>query len=80
MSAPAATAIALARVFIGLHYPGDIAAGALIGVSSAAFVHFVAQRPLRSIVAFVGAITDPLLRLLWRLLGLRFPRLSEGPH
>lgn len=76
----AAFAIALARVLIGLHYPGDIAAGALVGVSSAAFVHFVAQRPLRSVVALLGAITDPLLRPLWRWLGIRFPRLSEGPR
>jgi membrane-associated phospholipid phosphatase len=67
-------------VFIELHYPGDIAAGALIGVGSAAFVHYVAQRPLRSIVGAVGAVTDPLLRPPWRLLSLRFPRLRQGPH
>ena len=72
----AAFAIALARVLIGLHYPGDIAAGALIGLGSAAFVHFVAQRPLRSIVALAGRLTDPLLGPLWRQLDLRFPRLG----
>lgn len=72
----AAFAIALARVLIGLHYPGDIAAGALIGLGSAAFVHFVAQRPLRSIVALGGRLTDPLLGPLWRQLDLRFPRLG----
>jgi undecaprenyl-diphosphatase len=40
-----ACAISLARVLIGLHYPGDIAAGAAIGLAAAAFVHFVAMRP-----------------------------------
>ncbi|HEX2506694.1 MAG TPA: hypothetical protein VHK23_00125, partial [Miltoncostaeaceae bacterium] len=61
-----ACAISLARVLIGLHYPGDIAAGAAIGLAAAAFVHFVAMRPLRWVIAWVGRVTDPLLRPLWR--------------
>jgi undecaprenyl-diphosphatase len=73
----AASAVALARVFIGLHYPGDIAAGALVGLASAGFVHFVAQRPIRSVVAMVGSATDPLLRPIWRLLVNRFSRPRE---
>lgn len=74
----AAFAIAVARVVIGLHYPGDIVAGALIGLGSAAFVHFVAQRPLRNVVALVGRLTDPLLGPLWRRLDLWFPRLGRS--
>ena len=51
-------------------FPGDHA--------SAAFVHFVAQRPPRSVVAAVGRVTDPVLRPIWNLVAVRFPRAGEG--
>lgn len=74
----AAVAIALARVLIGLHYPGDVAGGALLGAASALFVHVVAMRPLRSVVAVVGRATDPPLRLVWRLVEPRIARAARG--
>ena len=64
----AAAAIALDRVLIGLHYPGDIAAGALVGLASAGLIHGFCQRPLRATVALVSRVTDPLVRPIWRLL------------
>jgi membrane-associated phospholipid phosphatase len=63
----AAAAISVARVLLGLHYPGDIAAGVLVGLGSAAFVHHVALRPVRGIVLAVGRVTDVVLAPLWRL-------------
>lgn len=63
----AAGAIAIARVLLGLHYPGDIAAGALVGMGSAYAVHLVARRPLTALVAAAGRVTDPVLAPLWRL-------------
>ena len=63
----AAAAIAIARVLLGLHYPGDIAAGALVGMGSAYAVHLVARRPLTAVVAAAGRVTDPVLAPLWRL-------------
>ncbi len=63
----AAAAIAIARVLVGLHYPGDIAAGALIGMGSAYAVHVIARRPLSAVVAAAGRLTDPVLAPLWRL-------------
>jgi undecaprenyl-diphosphatase len=33
--------VAVGRVFVGVHYPGDVAAGALIGIGVAAVVWFV---------------------------------------
>ncbi len=62
----AAVGIALARVLIGLHYPGDIAAGALIGLGAATAVHVVARRPLVGVARIIGRVTDPLLRPFWR--------------
>lgn len=63
----AAIAIGMARVLIGLHYPGDIAAGALVGFGSAMAVHHLARRPLISVVRAIGRATDLFLAPLWRL-------------
>ena len=63
----AAGAISLARVLVGLHYPGDIAAGALVGTTAALAVHHLARRPLIGVVRTLGRVTDPLLAPVWRL-------------
>lgn len=39
----AALIIGIARVFVGVHWPSDILAGALIGVAGAAFIHWLAK-------------------------------------
>ena len=36
-----ALAVALSRVYVGVHYPGDVFAGQLIGVSSASIVYIM---------------------------------------
>ena len=64
----AAAAISLDRVLIGLHYPGDVVAGLIVGLAAAGLVTAVGQRPLRATVAFVSRLTDPLVRPLWRFL------------
>ena len=61
-----ATMVALARVFVGLHYPGDIAGGALLGLVSAALVVLLAERPLRPIIALASRLTDPVALQIWR--------------
>jgi undecaprenyl-diphosphatase len=63
----AAAAISVARVLVGLHYPGDIAGGALVGTGAALAVHHLARRPLTRVVRAAGRLTDPLLAPLWRL-------------
>ena len=40
----AALALSVARVMIGLHYPGDVLAGAVLGLACAALVCFAAAR------------------------------------
>jgi undecaprenyl-diphosphatase len=61
-----ATMIALARVVVGLHYPGDVAAGALLGLVSAVIVVKIARRPLLAIVSAASRATDPVARPLWQ--------------
>jgi undecaprenyl-diphosphatase len=62
----AAALIAVGRVFIGAHYPGDVGASLVV----AAVAAFVVGRFGRSFVLFVvrlvERVTDPLLRPLWR--------------
>jgi undecaprenyl-diphosphatase len=62
-----AAAIGVSRILIGLHYPGDILAGAAVGLAAAWAVHRVAGRPLVALVDLVSRITDPLLRPVWRV-------------
>jgi len=62
----AALLIAVGRVLIGAHYPGDIGASLVVAAVSS----FVVVRFGRPVVAYlvrlVERATDPLLRPLWR--------------
>jgi undecaprenyl-diphosphatase len=66
-----AVLIAVGRVFIGAHYPGDVAAGCVIGLVSAAFVVFVARPFIALLVRLVERATDPLTTPAWRRLARR---------
>jgi membrane-associated phospholipid phosphatase len=58
--------IAVGRVIIGEHYPGDVLVSAVIAVS----VAFVVVRLGRPVIAFlvrlVERVTDPVLAFAWR--------------
>jgi len=62
----AAAIIGIGRLFIGAHYPGDVAAGVLVG----GVVAFVVVRWLRRIAAWVAGyverVTDPLVSRIVR--------------
>jgi undecaprenyl-diphosphatase len=62
----AAAAIGLSRILVGLHYPGDVLAGAAVGFAAAWIVSRFARRPLQALVTLVSRLTDPLVRPLWR--------------
>ena len=64
----AATLIGITRVFVGLHYPGDIAGGALIGFLSAFIVFWAAEGRWVPIVRLLSRVTDPLVRPAWHAL------------
>ena len=68
-----AAAVGISRILVGLHYPGDVIAGAAVGFVAAWVVHRVARRPLLAIVGLVSRITDPLVRPLWRAAATRPP-------
>jgi undecaprenyl-diphosphatase len=58
--------IAVGRIFVGAHYPGDILASAGVAIV-AAFVAVRVARPLLSaLVRLVERLTDPVLAPLWR--------------
>jgi undecaprenyl-diphosphatase len=62
----AALFIGVGRVFIGAHYPTDIAAGCLVGLASALLIVRIARPALDQAVRLVERLTDPLLAPLWR--------------
>jgi undecaprenyl-diphosphatase len=64
----AATVVGMTRVFVGLHYPGDVAGGALIGLVSATAVFFAAGDRWIPVVRALSRLTDPLARPAWRAL------------
>jgi undecaprenyl-diphosphatase len=72
-----AAAISLDRIFIGLHYPGDVGGGLLVGLLAAGLVHTVGRRPLLWTAALLSKLTDPLLRPVWQLVEQRLPRMSR---
>jgi undecaprenyl-diphosphatase len=63
----AASVIAVGRLFIGAHYPGDVAAGLLVGLASAVLVVRLLRPALERLVRLVERATDPVLGPLWRV-------------
>ena len=67
----AAFVIGLGRVFIGVHYPSDVAAGFLIGLASALVVVRLLRPLIARVVRLVERVTDPVLASVWRLMPSR---------
>ena len=61
-----AIVIALGRLFIGAHYPSDVAAGLVVGALSALVVVRLGRRLVATAVRLVERVTDPLLSPIWR--------------
>lgn len=62
-----ATLVAVGRVVAGVHYPLDIAAGALVGTLSAVAVTRLARPLVDRIARSLGRVTDRLVSPLWEL-------------
>ncbi len=63
-----ATVVGITRVFVGLHYPGDIAGGALVGLVAALLVFYGGRNRWSAMVALISRLTDPLSAPAWRSL------------
>jgi undecaprenyl-diphosphatase len=61
-----AAIIGIGRLFIGAHYPSDIAMGIVVGLVAAGVVVRLLPRFVSWVVAYVERLTDPLLRSLGR--------------
>lgn len=62
----AAVLIAVGRVLIGAHYPGDIGAGLVVAAAASFVVVRFGRAFVLVLVRLVERVTDPLLRPLWR--------------
>ncbi|MFL5962489.1 MAG: phosphatase PAP2 family protein [Gaiellaceae bacterium] len=58
--------IAIGRVIIGEHYPGDVLVSTVIAVTVAITVVRVGRPVIAFFVRLVERLTDPLLALVWR--------------
>lgn len=62
----AAALVAIGRVLVGVHYPGDVIAGIAVG-AVAGLVAVRLLRPLvHGIVRLAERVTDPIVDALWR--------------
>ncbi len=64
----AASTVAVTRILVGLHYPGDVAGGALIGLLASLVVFFAGGNRFSPIAAALSRLTDPLVAPVWRAL------------
>jgi undecaprenyl-diphosphatase len=71
----AATLIGLSRIALGMHYPSDVLAGAVVGWCAALLVTRAGRPWIVRFVELAGRVSDPLLRPLWdRVLSSAPPR------
>src|SRR3954451_12511383 len=63
----AAVLIAVGRVLIGAHYPGDIAASLVVAAVAALFVVRLARPVVAFLVRLFERLTDPIVRRLWHV-------------
>lgn len=70
---PGAAAIAVDRIFVGVHYPVDVAASLLIGLVSALAVTTLGGPPITWIAQRLSRLSDPLVSGTRELLAARRP-------
>jgi undecaprenyl-diphosphatase len=69
-----ATIVAVTRIFVGLHYPGDVLGGIGVGLVAAGLIFFVGGGRWTPLVRLLSRLTDPLVAPVWRVLDARQAR------
>jgi undecaprenyl-diphosphatase len=69
-----ATLIGLSRIALGLHYPSDVVAGALVGWFAAMLVTRAGRDWVLRLVTVVSRVSDPLLGPVWNRIRSHLPR------
>jgi undecaprenyl-diphosphatase len=59
------------RVVVGAHYPGDVAAGVLVGLACALIVVKLARPVLAMLVRLASRLIDPIVAPFWNRAALR---------
>jgi undecaprenyl-diphosphatase len=62
----AASTVAITRVFVGLHYPGDALGGAVIGFIATLVVWRLGANRWTPIIDALSKLSDPLVAPAWR--------------
>jgi undecaprenyl-diphosphatase len=62
----AASIVSITRVFVGLHYPGDVVGGLLVGLLAALVVFLIGRNRWSPIVSLLSRLTDPIVAPAWR--------------
>ena len=63
-----AGAISVSRVFVGLHYPGDVLGGMVVGFLAALLVFYVGRGRWNPVISLLSRLTDPIVAPAWRAL------------
>jgi undecaprenyl-diphosphatase len=63
-----AVVLSVARVAVGIHYPGDVLAGAAVGTVAALMLwHSSVREPLSRLAEWAGGLYDAAIARAWRL-------------
>lgn len=69
-----ATVLSVSRIFVGLHYPGDVLGGFAVGLGAALVVYYVGRDRWAPVVSLLSRLTDPIVAPVWRALDARRAR------